>query len=1209
MSVDVERLHVMMISEGTYPYHWGGVSTWCHLLLSDLPHIDFSLISIIGDPSSKPIFELPKNVVEFRPITLWGVRELLESRANLGLHALLERRVRTDDDTITQQFIPLFRSFLKEIFAYSGDPQYVADLIHKMYRFFMDFDFDSAMRSKAAWECLVEVAQSEFPKAAKLNGYEDARYSLADLTAAMQWLYHWFFVIGEPLPKTDIAHAAMAGLCTLVAVVCKLEHGASYMLTEHGIYLRERYLAESRSAPTLFRKLFSLRFSRLMTLISYALADQIAPCCDYNHRWELRHGAKPEQIHTIYYGVDSVRFTPEHKPFGDPPVVVWVGRIDPLKDLLTLLRAAHVVHQEYPEIEFRLYGGTSPGTESYYEQCLALHEELELQDVVKFGGFRSSPASAFNEADVVILTSVSEAFPFVVLEAMLCEKPVVATAVGGVPEQVEGCGIAVEPRNPEAMAEAILKLMRDPDLCQALGQKAREKAIEQYSVRQSGQTHESVYRKLTSKRQRQNLVARTVEVDASATAPTHSTNGYHDTKVLVANNGKSYASSVTVTRNGANRSYPISNGVTVLDGFTVPAISELDKELNGNGMERTIRHTANGNGNAEVSMYDVIRTDGNGSAGTNGNHKLPTNGNGSSAANGNGNETSNGNKSSSSDGRPKWSPSDYKTSHVNNTYRANASALRDFDNGNGEWVIDHDRAIDALALETSHQVATPIDSLEVTALLESMGITDEVARQRYGAPHAFDLGYAVYSRLRSNHSSADIIENVFEPRLTRREAIHQYLKGPLGLVPPFMLLLMLLIAARSGLFNAEQVLVFSAGLTGSLLVANGFAQGIGRRTAIYLSMRKPRMAGRYLALATITCTIAIIAVSGLIITWLILYRHMNTQYLFTFYVSFVCFTLIWMSAGGLSLVDGVQWLSIGLAVGLLVATLLVFLFSSYTQLSPSFAILAGYLVSVLIIIWALFRRYAKADGDHSPSSDYHFPSISYLFLEGTPYFAYGALYMTLIMMPHFLAWQGALLPGQNAAWRVTSIEVGLTLSMPPIILAYGVAEYALRLFWRIGAVAQSDIDGANVPGFGQRLLQFSSQKRTVYLIVLCATSLITYLLFHAAIEAGLIQQWLNIADTDAMQFIFNASLIAYALLGLGLYNCMFAVTLSTPKVAIVALLCSLATLVTTGYWLGEYYFAYVGISFVIAAAVFALITLSQTARVIRSADFSFASTI
>ena len=301
-----DRLHILMIAEGTYPYHWGGVSTWCHLLLSDLPDIDFSLISIIGDPSAKPRFELPANVVEFRPIALWSVRELIESRTDLGLRELLTRKRRTNEQTIQQQFVPLFQSFLEEIFAYSGDPHRVANLIHQMHRFFVEYDFDTAMRSRVVWEYLVAVVQREYPKAAKLNGYENVRYSLADLTAAMQWLYHWFFVIGEPLPKTDIAHAAMAGLCTLVAVVCKLEHGASYMLTEHGIYLRERYLAEARSAPTLFRKLFSLRFSRLMTLLSYALADQIAPCCDYNHRWELRHGARPEQIHTIYYGVDSV---------------------------------------------------------------------------------------------------------------------------------------------------------------------------------------------------------------------------------------------------------------------------------------------------------------------------------------------------------------------------------------------------------------------------------------------------------------------------------------------------------------------------------------------------------------------------------------------------------------------------------------------------------------------------------------------------------------------------------------------------------------------------------------------------------------------------------------------------------------------------------------------------------------------------------------
>ena len=333
-----------------------------------------------------------------------------------------------------------------------------------------------------------------------------------------------------------------------------------------------------------------------------------------------------------------------------------------------------------------------------------------------------------------------------------------------------------------------------------------------------------------------------------------------------------------------------------------------------------------------------------------------------------------------------------------------------------------------------------------------------------------------------------------------------------------MLLLMLLVASRSGLFSPGQVLVFSAGMTGSLLVTNGFVQGIGRRTAIYLSMRKPRMAARYLTVATIASTAVIVTASAVVVAWLILYRQNDARQLMTFFVSFVGFTVIWMSAGGLSLVEGAHWLSIGLAIGMLVGTIATFLAYTYTQLPPAFGILAGYLFAVLIIVVALNRRYVKTDGDHSSSADYHFPSLSYVLLEGLPYFAYGALYMTLIMMPHFLAWRGSLHAGQNASWRVTSTEIGLTFSMPPIILAYSVAEYAMRLFWRVGAVAQADVAGSKIPGFGQILLQFAARKRTLYMTTLGALSLVTYFFFHAAVEGGLLARWLHIGDTVSASF-------------------------------------------------------------------------------------------
>jgi glycosyltransferase involved in cell wall biosynthesis len=293
----------------------------------------------------------------------------------------------------------------------------------------------------------------------------------------------------------------MSGVCALVALCAKLEHGAGFLLTEHGIYIRESYLAEAGSSASLFLKVLRLRFALRVTQLSYAMADLISPCCDYNKRWEARLGAPAERLRTIYYGVDATTFSPAETP-GDqvaskPPTVVWVGRINPLKDLHTLMHAAAVVHHARPDIRFLMYGSAAAEDEGYHQEILTLRTELALDSIVSFRGYIAQPAAAYHQADVVILSSVSEAFPFSILEAMLCGKPVVATAVGGVPEEIDGCGVTVEPRNPAALGHAILELMQDSARRAILGQAAREKALREYSLDQFGRAYHASYQRIS----------------------------------------------------------------------------------------------------------------------------------------------------------------------------------------------------------------------------------------------------------------------------------------------------------------------------------------------------------------------------------------------------------------------------------------------------------------------------------------------------------------------------------------------------------------------------------------------------------------------------------------------------------------------------------------------------------------------------------------
>jgi glycosyltransferase involved in cell wall biosynthesis len=514
-------LKVMLVTESTYPYNWGGLSTWCHSLVTELSDVEFSMLAVTADPFAKPLWELPPNLVDFTPVPLWGVRESWETDPGDRGRRRYRRRRRTSDAVIEERFVPHYRTLLRQVLGGARDDAALAEALHQIYRFAREHDFDGCFRSRVVWRVLCDETEALFPALVHDLGYTTARVTMADLTAASQWLYHWLFPLSRPIPQVDVAHATMAGICSMVSIVCKLEHGSGFLLSEHGIYLREIYLSEHASSDSLFRKCLKLGFARRMTELAYTYADLIAPCCDYNHRWEQRIGVEPERIRTAYYGIDAELFQPEDRPAGAAPVVVWAGRIDPIKDVETLLRAAAVVKAERPEVRFLLYGGAPVGNEDYHAHCMALHAELGLEDTVSFEGFTSDILGAFAPADLVVLSSISEGFPFSTLEAMLCGKPIVATAVGGMAEQVtRDCGLVVPPRDPRALGAAILEVLASPESCRALADGARERAVSLFSIERFRDTHRSLYdvvRRAADARRA--LVAQEPAMDEIANAP------------------------------------------------------------------------------------------------------------------------------------------------------------------------------------------------------------------------------------------------------------------------------------------------------------------------------------------------------------------------------------------------------------------------------------------------------------------------------------------------------------------------------------------------------------------------------------------------------------------------------------------------------------------------------------------------------------------
>lgn len=143
-----------------------------------------------------------------------------------------------------------------------------------------------------------------------------------------------------------------------------------------------------------------------------------------------------------------------------------------------------------------MFGGTPRGGEAYRERCEALATELGHGDAVTFEGRVDDIKDAYAAGNVVMLSSISEGFPFTLIEAMSCGRATVSTDVGGVREAVGDTGLVVPPRDPEAMAKAALELLGDPARRRAMGEAARLRVIEQFTLRQTIDTFRSIYLEL-----------------------------------------------------------------------------------------------------------------------------------------------------------------------------------------------------------------------------------------------------------------------------------------------------------------------------------------------------------------------------------------------------------------------------------------------------------------------------------------------------------------------------------------------------------------------------------------------------------------------------------------------------------------------------------------------------------------------------------------
>ncbi len=474
-------MRIALVSEGTYPFAMGGVSVWCDQLIRGMEEHDWEFVALTADSHERALWERPDNLRHVRSLPLWSDRRPAHGwnappRSFLTAYGrLCEALVRPldDDPRRAQEDRLVFTEALQSLFLTVRD---------------LGVEPVGYLSGDAALEALVDAwrAASSDP------------ISLRDALETANLLDHFLRALFAQPVEADIVHSSMNGLSMLVGFAANWAHGTPLIMSEHGIYLRERYLmreAQECGRPARFLR---LNLFRLLAGAGYLVSDALAPHSRYNRRWQLQNGADPARMWTMYNGVEPDLF-PQARHEPDVPTIVFLGRIDPIKDLHTLLRAFATVKVAVPQARLRIFGGAA-GNEAYLSSCRELAEELGVTADVSFEGPAPSPVGAYHAGSLIALSSISEGFPYTVVEAMACGRTVVCTNVGGVMEAVADSGLVVPPKDSTAFGDACVELLLDDTRRRRMGSRARDRVLRSFTLERSLAAYRELYDRVSEGR-------------------------------------------------------------------------------------------------------------------------------------------------------------------------------------------------------------------------------------------------------------------------------------------------------------------------------------------------------------------------------------------------------------------------------------------------------------------------------------------------------------------------------------------------------------------------------------------------------------------------------------------------------------------------------------------------------------------------------------
>ncbi|MCA8977745.1 MAG: GT4 family glycosyltransferase PelF [Planctomycetes bacterium] len=489
-----DRADVLLVLEGTYPFVMGGVSSWVHRIVGQMPELSFGIVHIaprVHFYGAEPSYQLPPNVAFLEEVGL--VAEPGRVRP---------RRQRRHVDLLDAIWADLLRLRGGDESVLHSLPDHVAELRA------VGLGPGDVLAGEACWRAVVTSYQAEANDQSFLNFYWTWRFAYQPIIELL------FF----RMPRAGMYHTVSTGYAGMLAALSAARWRRPMIVTEHGIYTKERRievysanwirdvddgeLVIDSEAPY-FRQFWNRHFETL-SRCCYRQADRIFTLYGKNRQSQIDDGADPRKCEIVPNGVDVRALTAaatavrsDERPF----TVAFVGRVCPIKDVRTFLAAMRLVSRKVPDVVVRVLGPMAEDVE-YAAQCRAFAGELGLAANARFEG-AVDVKKELPHIDVLVLTSISEAQPLVVLEAGGLGVPVVATDVGSCRELLEGRtpedqalgtgGLIAPIASPGAIARHVLELHDDPDLRRRMGRSLQQRVRQFYDERDMIATYREIY--------------------------------------------------------------------------------------------------------------------------------------------------------------------------------------------------------------------------------------------------------------------------------------------------------------------------------------------------------------------------------------------------------------------------------------------------------------------------------------------------------------------------------------------------------------------------------------------------------------------------------------------------------------------------------------------------------------------------------------------